>query len=115
MAVFSDLVEGVAGVSADAALMYTFSFGAMGAALAIGGLIILKKVGRRANDLQILVMSITAFVAAWVCYGKYKELLVLANGVATGPIYEKIALLFLLCLPMALLLSLIFCRPIKSS
>jgi len=105
--------EGFIALSADAALVFTFCFAAIGAAAAVLGLWILKG-GSKAYALRLLGMSVTAFFGAWMIYGKYQELLVQANGVATGPIYEGIALIVLLCMPLVLVLSLIFYRPTEA-
>jgi len=102
-------LEGIFALSADAALLLTFTFTAMGAGAAVIGLYILKK-GGYAAALRLLGMSVAVFLAAWLAYGKYQELLVNANGVATGPIYENIAVIVVLCLPLTLMLSLLLTR-----
>lgn len=103
-------VESFFALSADAAIVWAYMFAAMGGVAAMFGLYLLMK-GSKANALRLLVMSVAAFVPAWLIYGKYQELLVKADGVATGPIYEIVALIVVLCMPMTLFLSLIFHRP----
>ena len=112
MASATGLFEGVSALSADAAIFFAFGFAAIGAVVAGYGLYMLK-VGSKANALGLLAMSVAVFLGAWLIYGKYQELLVQANGVATGPIYKNVALIILLCVPFALVLSLIFYRPSK--
>ncbi|WP_055137509.1 hypothetical protein [Pseudomonas corrugata] len=113
MASVKGLAEGLFALSADAAIFFAFCFAAIGAAVAGYGLYMLK-VGSKANALRLLAMSVTAFIGAWLIYGKYQELVIQANGVATGPIYEAVGLIVLLCMPFALVLSLIFYSPSKT-
>jgi hypothetical protein len=110
MASTSSLVEVGSALSADAAIAFTVLFAVAGAVTAVMGLYALKG-GRKANALRLLAMSATASIGTWFMYGKYQELLVKANGVATGPIYENLALCILLCMPLALVFGLIFHRP----
>lgn len=105
--------EGFIALSADAALVFTFCFAAIGAVAAVLGLWMLRS-GSKANALRLLGMSVSVFFCAWMIYGKYQELLVQANGVATGPIYEAIAVIVMLCMPLVLVLSLIFSRPAEA-
>lgn len=106
----SGFMEGMFALSADLAIAWAFVFAGTGVAAAALGLYLLK-VGRKADALRLLAFSVLVFVPAWLAYGKYQELLVKANGVATGPIYETVAWIVVLCLPVTLMLSLMFHRP----
>lgn len=106
----SSFFEGLFALSADAAMVFTFFFASAGATAAAFGLYMLK-VGIKSKALRLLALSVAVFFAAWLFYGKYQELVAQANGVATGPIYENVVLVILLCMPLVLLLSLIFHRP----
>lgn len=109
----SSFNEGFFALSADLAIAWVFLLVGAGVAAAVLGLYLLK-VGRRVGALRLLAISVAAFVPAWLIYEKYQELLVKANGAATGPIYEYVAFFVVLCMPMTLILSLIFHRPKNS-
>lgn len=112
MATATGFVEGMFALSADMAIVYTVGSCVIGVVAAAAGLYMVKT-GDRAIALRLLAMCVVSLIAAWAFYGKYQELIVQANGVATGPIYEAFFLIVLLCLPFALVLGLIFSRSEK--
>jgi hypothetical protein len=114
MATASGFIEGMFALSADMAIACTVGSGVVGAVAAALGLYMVKT-GDKAIALRLLAMCVVSLFAAWAFYGKYQELIVQANGVATGPIYEAFFLIVLLCLPIALMLGLIFSPSKKGS
>jgi hypothetical protein len=101
--------EGLSALSADAALVWFCVLVALGAAAALCGLYRLKQ-GKSGNGVRLLAMSVAVLLPAKLIYDKYQELLTKSNGVATGPIYENIALIVLMCLPLALVIRAITYR-----
>lgn len=110
----SGFFEGIAALSADAAIVFTCLFAALAAAAAGFGLYTLK-VGHKANALRLLTLSVAVSFGAWLIYGLYQELVVKANGVATGPIYEALVLGILMSMPLVLLLSMMFYSPSEAT
>lgn len=110
----SEVIDSFSALSADMVTLITVGFSLTGIAALVIGLYLLK-VGRKEDVPYLAALATVGFLGAWSGYGQYQALLAMGNGVETGPIYEAVAVIIVLCMCFGVVLNAIVHRPRKYS